>query len=184
MRFNIIVFFFAVSLVACSPQADPAKVEKVNELQSRIDSSKMAFAKIDSTTGVGSAMQYNLNVQYLKTEYRDTVTEETARFVDRYYSLRKAMKLIRSTYARTAKEIRTTDERLGNLMHDLENGLIEEDQFQQYHQLESNNVALIEESVGDILYAYETVQPMYDEMNPKIDSLIQNDKREKAKPSE
>ena len=94
------------------------------------------------------------------------------------------MKLIRSTYARTAKEIRTTDERLDNLMHDLENGLIEEEQFQQYHQLESNNVAMIEESVGDIVYAYETVQPMYDEMNPRIDSLIQTDKRENGKPSE
>jgi hypothetical protein len=184
MRFNLFILFMTASIIACGPQVDPAKVEKVNALQSRIDSSKTEFAKVDSTKGVGSAMEYDFNVQYLKTEYKDTVSEDIARFVDKYYSIRKAMKLIRSTYARTAMEIRTTDERLDNLMHDLENGLIEEEQFQQYHQLESNNVAMIEESVGDIVYAYETVQPLYDEMTPRIDSLIQTDKRENGKPSE
>ncbi|MEQ8909008.1 MAG: hypothetical protein RIC95_07435 [Vicingaceae bacterium] len=184
MKLSTILFSALLLLFACQAEVDPAKLEKVDALKSRIDSSYETFAQVDSAKAMASSKHYAENMVYIKSDYRDTISKEIADFFDEYYSIRKAMKLIGGKYGKASRELRTTKSRLDNLEHDLNNDLIEEEQFKQYIQLEQNNVALIEESVNDVYHAYQTVQPMYDRMNPRIDSLIAESKRKAALPKE
>ena len=43
--------------------------------------------------------------------------------------------------------------------------------------MEANNLVLAEETANEVVEAINTVQPMYDEMNPRIDSMINASKQ-------
>lgn len=177
MKTTLTLFSLSILVFACQPKVDEVKAAKIEKLQIRIDSSIQAFNQIDSAKAMQSAIHFDENLKYIKNEYRDTIDNKTALYIDEYYSLRKAFSLIKKDYSKTSTDLTSTNKRLEDLEHDLNNGLIEDTQFNQYIQLESNNVSLIEESTSNIVYAYSVVQPMYDTMNPKVDSLIDESKR-------
>ena len=184
MKYLFLPLLIASLFWACQPQVEPAKIEKIESLQQALDSSAKQFSIIDSAKALSSVKEFQSKISYIKGDYRDTIQEETALYIDKYYSLRKAMKLMGNSYAETARDIRSTKSRLKNLLHDLKNGLVEDQQYEQYLELEENNVAIIKESVDALVRAYTEGQPMYDEMAPRIDSLISESKRKAAKVAE
>jgi hypothetical protein len=177
MKNYIVIVIISVSLFACKSGADSKQIQKINALEQRLDSSHAEFKEIDSAKVFSMTEHFFENKEYISKSYTDTIDNDLARFIDSYLSMKKATNLINSSYGKTIEQISGTQERLDNLEHDLNEGLIEEKKFQQYYQLESNNVAIIEESVNNVMYAIETIQPIYDSLNPRIDSLIQESQR-------
>ena len=83
-------------------------------------------------------------------------------------------------YPKVLEELSISKKQIENLRHDAEYDKLEEGQFEKYYHLESNNLVLAEGAANEVVYAIETVQPMYDEMNPRIDSLVQASKQKQA----
>lgn len=161
-----------LTMMACQTGLSEKQEKRIDELSSRADSSMVLLNQIDTAKGLASANHFFENIRFIQNEMKDTLDPKTALYIDRYYGMRKAFKLFGQNYPRVIAEVKTTKKQIEDLKHDAEAGLLTEQEIQQYLDLESNNLALAEEGANDIWYAISTVQPIYDTMNPKIDSLI------------
>lgn len=161
--------------IACRPEVDKTKLAKIDSLQQVLDSNFKIMQSIDSTKMINYSRHYFENIDYIKNKFNDTVSTETAFFVDKYYGMRKAMKLMQKQYSSNKSEILLTVEQLNDLKHDAKRGLINESEFDKYLRTESDNINLIQAYVNEIHKAYSASIPLFEEMNPKIDSLILKD---------
>jgi hypothetical protein len=168
-------------MIACQPGIDEAKVAKIDSLQTVLDSSQQKINTIDSAKMMDYTRHYFENIDYIKTKFNDTIDTETAFYIDKYYGMRKTMKLMQNQYSSCVEELNTTQQQLKDLKFDAKEGLLEDQQFDKYFALESENVKKIKSFVDQLQNAYEVSIPAFDEMNPTIDSLIMEDIKDKKK---
>jgi hypothetical protein len=168
-------------MMACQPGIDEAKVAKIDSLQAELDSSQQKISAIDSAKMMDYSRHYFENINYIKTKFNDTIETETAFYIDKYYGMRKTMKLMQNQYSSCVEELNTTQQQLKDLKFDAKEGLLEDQQFDKYFALESENVKKIKSFVDQLQNAYEVSIPAFDEMNPTIDSLIMEDIKDKKK---
>lgn len=176
----LIVLILPLFIMACRPGIDEAKLAKIDSLQQVLDSSQQKINVVDSTKIRDYAHHYFENLNYIKNKFNDTVETETAFFIDKYYGMRKAIKMIQQQYSTVSSELKISQKQLKLLKHDAEKGLLEDNQFDQYLELESKNVQQVRSAIIQISNAYNHNIPLYEEMNASIDSIIAEDKK-KAK---
>lgn len=177
MKNALIILSLPLFLMACRPGIDEAKVAKIDSLQQIMDSSQQKVNALDSTKMMDYASHYFENIDYIKNKFNDTINTETAFFIDKYYGMRKKMKLMQNQYSDNVEELKITQQQLKDLKYDAREGLLEEQQFDKYLALESENVRKIQSFINQLQDAYEVSIPTFDEMNPTIDSLIREDKK-------
>ena len=173
---NKIAFSFvaltSIFLLSCGHSFTDHQDEQIKKLELRLDSGFLEINAIDTSKAFASAFHFKENIAFFQSEMKDTITPQTAKIIDRYYSVKKGFILFQSTYAPTKAEFITLRGQIENLRHDASEGLLEQSQFDKYFHLESNNLILAEESLTQMVYAITTVQKIYDELNPKMDSII------------
>lgn len=180
MKNALILLSLPLFLMACRPGIEEAKLAQIDSLQQVLDSSQQKVNAMDSVKMMNYARHYFENLDYIKNRFSDTIDTETAFFIDKYYGMRKAMKLMQKQYSINVDELKITQEQLKNLKHDAENGIIENQQFEEYIELESRNIDQIKSGVNRISNAYDHNIALYEEMNARVDSIIAEDKK-KAK---
>lgn len=167
-----ILLMISLFTISCTTGLTDKETAKLNKLQYRVDSTIERLSSIDTAKSLASANHFFENLRFIQKEMKDTINPETALFLDSYYSLRKSFNMFGEQYPLVLRELTTTKKQLSDLEHDADNGLLAKGQFEQYYHLESNNLILAEEKANEVLYAIETIQPLYDKMNPKVDSLL------------
>lgn len=173
----IVISTLALFFIACRPNIDEAKLAKIDSLQNVLDSSQQLFNKVDSVKIMKYSNHYFENLDYVRNEYYDTVETEIAFYIDKYYGMRKAMKLMRKNYNKAKSELIISQNQLSLLTQDIDNGLVEESQLDKYLELESNNVNQVKGVVNKIYEAYDYNIQLYEEMNPRVDSIIADNKQ-------
>ncbi|MEX2380659.1 MAG: hypothetical protein WD530_07935 [Vicingaceae bacterium] len=181
MKNALILLSLPLFLMACRPGIEEAKLAQVDSLQTVLGSSQQIVNAMDSAKMMDYASHYFENIDYIKSTFNDTIDNETAFFIDKYYGLRKAMKLMQKQYQSNVEELKTIQQQLKDLKHDAKDGLLEEKQFDDYLRLEAENVRTVQGFVSQLQKAYEVSIPMYEEMNPSIDSLIEEDREDQKK---
>lgn len=166
------ISLFCLSMVACTKGLSDEQNDKLSQLQIRLDSTLNLLESIDTAKSNASYKHFFENINYIQNEISDTIPTEMAMFLDDYYSLRKAFLMFGREYSDIINEFMITKKQLTDLKHDGDAGILEEGQFEKYYHLEANNLVLAEEKANEVLYAIETIQPMYDKMNPEIDSVL------------
>ena len=101
----IVISTLALFFIACRPNIDEAKLAKIDSLQNVLDSSQQLFNKVDSVKIMKYSNHYFENLDYVRNEYYDTVETEIAFYIDKYYGMRKAMKLMRKNYSKAKSEL-------------------------------------------------------------------------------
>ncbi len=167
--FVILVSLFVSS---CAPKISTEKQEQLNELSLRADSSLQELNSLDTAKAFANASHFWENVNFIQNKMTDTIDVNTAKTIDRYYALRKAFKLFQANYSKSLKEMELCKKQIQDLNHDVNNDIVDETQFDRYYHLESNNIVLAEEAVNEVLRAINTILPIYDTLNPKIDSIL------------
>jgi hypothetical protein len=150
--------------------------EELTNIQLLIDSSGYYLTSIDSVFAIGATNNFNSNIHYIKNDMVDTLDNETMLFIDKYYGLRKGFRKLGEKYLGTMAEYKISREQVKNLKHDINNGLVEPNQLDQYLELEKKNIELVFESSKTIAKLNKNLVPLYEKMNPKIDSLIEASK--------
>lgn len=176
----IITSTLALFFIACRPNIDEAKLAKIDSLQAVLDSSQQLFNKVDSAKIMQYSKHYFENLDYVRYEYYDTVETEIAFYIDKYYGMRKAMNFMRKEYNKLKSELSISQSQLDLLSEDIDNGLVEDSQLDKYLELESNNVKQVKGLVNKIHDAYDYNIRLYEKMNPRVDSII-TDNKQKAK---
>mgnify|MGYP003120300709 CR=1 FL=1 len=160
----IVISTLALFFIACRPNIDEAKLAKIDSLQNVLDSSQQLFNKVDSVKIMKYSNHYFENLDYVRNEYYDTVETEIAFYIDKYYSKAKS-------------ELIISQNQLNLLTQDIDNGLVEKSQLDKYLELESNNVNQVKGVVNKIYEAYDYNIQLYEEMNPRVDSIIADNKQ-------
>lgn len=164
-------------LVSCGNRLNEEQEKKLSRLEFRVDSTLDVINSIDTAKGLASANHFFENMEYIKTVMTDTIDRDMAFYIDKYYSTRKSFKYFGKEYPYVHRELTICKEQISNLRHDADNGILEEGQFEKYYHLESNNLILAEEAANEVVEAIDFVEPIYADMNPRIDSLINASKQ-------
>jgi len=159
-------------LFSCKPDLPEAKVNAVDSLVSRIDSIHNQIADYDSSAIAETATQFYTNYNYITSEMKDTIERETAIKLSRYFSLKKAFNFFNQNYSESKEQVLEEKKQLNDLKQDIENGLVEEKQLDNYLELEKDNLYLIEGRATTLNNAVHSINTMFTEMHPMVDSLI------------
>jgi hypothetical protein len=160
-------------LIACGPNIPQEKMDELSALDQRLDSVILLVESVDSARAVNAVGTFEKNLKIIQYELKDTFPRETAFFVDSYYRLKKALRNFAKDYNTLSSEIVISKRQLANLRNDAENGLVEEQQFNDYLVLEKENIDKLEEVSESIIIPMQKALPLFEEKNPRIDSLIQ-----------
>ncbi len=174
-KFGIVISVILLSVLACN-KLDDERSQKLNIIETRLDSSLALMLKVDTIENSDKKEHYFYNLDYLRTQLKDTISRELAFFIDRYYSVRKSFKAYGENFGKHLKELQLLKQQLENLRHDAENGLIDSEKFDQYLQQESNNVLIANGNSTELLRHINAFQTIYDSLNPRIDSLVEASK--------
>jgi hypothetical protein len=163
----------AISMEACGPNISDEQMAELSLLDSRLDSLSEQVNTIDSSKFMNYTKTFEKNIEFLQYDIKDTIPLETAFIVDEYYGLRKGLRKYSAEYPALKREVSTTKDQLYNLRNDVENGLIEPEQFNEYLKLEKENIDQIQ-SVSEVMKPkLQIAMPLFEEKNPQIDSIIQ-----------
>lgn len=179
MKFIFICIFTAILLSACNTGLPKSDIEKVTSLELEVDNTSEDFAEIDTAKINQLSKKYFENIDYFKTNFKDTVEKKLAIYIDRYYGLNKPILFLQNDYAVIAKELKTTQQQLKDLKHDAEEGLVDAEYFERYLDLERENSETVIQNAEKMTRTYHKTTAAYKKMSSKIDSIIQTDKKEK-----
>lgn len=171
-----LLYISTIFLFACQASINDKQREELNYIQDLIDSSGYYITSIDSVFAIDATKNFNSNIYYIKNKMVDTLDNNTMLFIDKYYGLRKGFRKLGEKYLGTVAEFKISREQIENLKHDINNGLVEPNQLDQYLELEKKNIELVFESSKTIARVNKSLVPLYNQMNPKIDSLIESSK--------
>ncbi|HIN39222.1 MAG TPA: hypothetical protein EYM84_02995 [Flavobacteriales bacterium] len=125
---------------------------------------------IESIRTYKEAMEDQLNL--FKTQYSDSISWESAKFLNRYHAIKKSFHKYLDKNIRFEDEITYSHDQLKNLKHDLEENIIHLDTFKRNFTVELLAVKdlkiLIDKEVENLKNKLEE----YREANPKVEELI------------
>jgi len=162
-----------LALFACGPQIAEDKLADLGALESKLDTVYQKVESIDSARSMEAVIEFEKNIEIIQYDLKDTFPRETAFFVDEYYRLKKALRNFAKDYNALAQETAISKNQLKNLRKDAENGLVEKEQFNDYLELEKENVNKLYEVSNSIIPPMQKALPIFEAKNPKIDSIIQ-----------
>ncbi len=179
MRLFYIGICSIILLSACKRGLSETEIEKVDHLQTQLKQASIDLAQIDSAKIKAITIQYFEDLDYFKENFTDTVDAEFAHFINQYYGLKEMISFLNESYPIAVKELDVNRAQLQNLKYDAKNGYVEPQHFKQYLELETENEEIIKKTIARIKRTYGKVINAYEKMSPKIDSIIQEDRKEK-----
>lgn len=171
-----------IAFVSCGPKVSEQAIGKTENLKTSIDSIAVVLSKIDTAKGFASNQHYFENMDYIQTQMTDTIPKYLAFYIDDYYGIRKAFRLFAKQYVLVSSQVEESQQQLDNLLHDAKEGILDEEAYNRYYDLESNNALIATSAANEVIYAIETAQSIYDSMNPRIDSLVAASKAKSINP--
>ena len=169
LLFNIICFL----LVACGTKITDDQVKKLDQLTQRVDSSvDILINQIDSNKVVELTDEFFMKKSFFENEMKDTIDRATIFIIDNYMRSKKSMEYIRMNFAPLIQEAKTMQLQISDLKHDIDNRLIDQEQFEKYYDLENRNSLELESAVEQIKSIYLKMNEELVKKNPQIDSII------------
>jgi hypothetical protein len=167
-------------LGSCAPNLSEDKVKQLDTLAMRVDSLGNQLTTYDSLAISKSSIQFYDNYEFISSEMKDTIEPKTAFMLDQYFALKKAFNYYHQNYSQAKFQIAEEKEQLDDLKKDIENGLIEEKQLTKYLALEKENLSVIENTTTTLNTAVTSINTLFLDMNPAVDSLITAFKKGKS----
>ncbi|HIA37753.1 MAG TPA: hypothetical protein EYN89_13720 [Flavobacteriales bacterium] len=170
--FFSIFFPLVLTFVSCSQVNIDKELLLIDSLQTMIVEAERKSKEIDieSIRTYKEAMEDQLNL--FKTQYSDSISWESAKFLNRYHAIKKSFHKYLDKNIRFEDEITYSHDQLKNLKHDLEENIIHLDTFKRNFTVELLAVKdlkiLIDKEVENLKNKLEE----YREANPKVEELI------------
>lgn len=166
---GLVILLFTAS---CGPKINEKQQESLNELTLKVDSSLAILTAIDSAEMMQMGSDFEQMKFFLLNDIKDTLSPATVFYLDSFLNLKKPMAFITSKYSPLKQEGLIIQQQMKDLKQDVENRLVDEEQFEKYYTLEKENYSKLHEAVGQFNNAYNVSRRRYTNMKPKIDSII------------
>ncbi len=129
------LLFFA----ACSSKINDEQQKRLDTITDRVDSITTAVNELDSTPLETMVRDFFEKKEFIQNGMKDTVPYSLIFKLDNFVQLRKGMGFIRNEFSMIKREANLMNSQIEDLNHDVDNGLVEEDQFERYFELEKKN---------------------------------------------
>lgn len=160
-------------LVACGAKISKEQSTQLEQLSTNVNASvAILMNDIDSSRLVEMSNEFFANRAFFQNVMNDTIDTETIFIIDDYMRNKKAMEYIKTNFIPIRLEAQSMQQQILDLEHDVENGLVEQEQFDKYYELESRNFEQLERAINQINSIYLRIDTELVQKAPKIDSII------------
>jgi hypothetical protein len=159
-------------LISCSESPNEKPIQQVDSLLIVVAGAQGNLASLNSNDYSSLIDTVKQDVQFIQSQYPDTMDLQTAFKVDYYYRTIKSVRKFSETYSSQNSELNYTMTQLNNLKNDLSNEIFDKESFVEIFPSESKAVARHKESVENLKSWHESIGMAYNRHKPGIDSLI------------
>ena len=160
------------AFVSCKNNIVKSELFAIDSLQGIVINCKKILSEIntDSLTIIKDSIFNGLD--YIKTNYNDSLTHETARLLTDYNKIYKTITIFTENSAYYKQELAYSKKQLENLKNDIDKGFATEKKFNEFFAEEYRAVINLEKPIIFSNNAIKTLQGQFILINPKIQDII------------
>lgn len=177
-KITVVLLSSLFLLVACSPKINKDQQARLEAITDRVDSIAEAINDIDSLALEQKLREFFEKKEFIQNGLKDTVPYDLIFKLDEFVQLRKHMGFIQKEYSMIKREANLMNAQIEDLNHDVNNSLIEENQFERYYELEKKNSEQLKAASDQLFFNIRRVDEKYPELVPLVDSIIDSYKSE------
>ncbi|HNW71193.1 MAG TPA: hypothetical protein PKI01_12365 [Bacteroidales bacterium] len=176
------LFFLAIISIAafssCNQAVKKNQLARIDSLITIIDTTTSHLNAINRDTVARKYKAYQETNKKVAEHYQKYRNEENWGYVCNYQNVRKPFKTMVFNYNSFKADLKSAREQLENLKHDVQEGLISEEEFNNFFTLEAkntNDVSIkINKQVESVLNQYKNFDTIQPYMLKLIDSYAEN----------
>jgi len=171
-----IVVILIVSLTGCDRTTYDHEIATIDSLLVQLDTLDLMHRRIDTTDFATLGQEFTDNLSFVQQAYtnrEDTMPKDVAMLMSDYRSLKKPAKGFKDKYQRAAEELSFAKNQLADLRHDLQNNLLDSVFVEEMLTEERQAVKAVSSSLEELKISSDFTKKRREELEPRIDSLIQ-----------
>lgn len=156
------------------------EIKTIDSLRVELDSAARTLAKIDTTGLAEAKTRFTENLYFVQKTYserEDTMPRDVAMLMSEYRSLKKPSTGFLDKYALASEELEFSKTQLRDLKHDLQNNLLDTNLVEELLADERNAAEKVLSDVKQLKLSNEVTRKKRAEIEPRIDSLVQELKK-------
>jgi len=170
-----VVFIFTVVIIvlaSCRPAYIRHGVKDLQAERNRLEDARAMFAVLDTGQVHGIYKSYLAQIDTINTYFKDQYSESAWQLMTQYGQLKKPLKTYFEQYSTIQKEFDYSIVQMANLEYDLREKNVSSEQFEIY--MKSERDAIEQLIMKSNLISENAVRNVnrYNELTPKMDSLI------------
>ena len=159
-------------LSSCSETPNEKSIQQVDSLLTVVTGAQVNLSALNPDDYSSLVDTVKQDVQFIQSQYPDTMDLQTALKVDYYYRTIKSVRKFSETYSSQNSELDYTIKQLNNLKNDLAIEILDKESFMEIFPAESQAVSRHKESVENLKAWHESIGTSYNRHKSGIDSLI------------
>lgn len=181
MSYKSIFYLALISIVAfssCNSAVKKKQIAKIDSLITIIDTTGSKLKTINKDTVTKKFEAYKKTNEKVAEHYQKYRNEENWSYLCNYQNVRKPFKTMVLNYNSFNAELKSAREQLENLKHDVQEGLISKEEFNNFIILEAKNTHeisfKINKQVESVLGQYKNFDTIQPYLLKLIDSYTEN----------
>lgn len=169
------VFISIISLsifASCGENQFVDKIKTLDSLSVEVERLIDSVETVDTNSYKTAASIIESNINLIRNELKDTVTQEEARVLSDYKMIRKSLVNYSDKINALHKELIYTKKQLNNLSRDLDRGYIEASKAEEYFSIEVTSAQAVLEDGWSTLNNSPIYLKMFEELQPKVQEFI------------
>lgn len=169
-------FIFGLA-ASCSGPQYPKEIASLDSTLVQLDSAEKNLQSLDSVKIFSAIESIDKDMHYIQVHFsrvsKDSLMDrETATFLTDYRSVLKPLKLYKREHRKLSSDIDYSQLQITNLKRDLEKGLVEEKDVQQYVETERTEAHKTIQTTKKIVDIVSQLMPRYDSAEPKVRQYV------------
>jgi ElaB/YqjD/DUF883 family membrane-anchored ribosome-binding protein/regulator of replication initiation timing len=177
IAFYLMLFLLAGYISSCTSKADEAKIQSIDTLLKTLNDAEEMLLSVDAQKVDKKLAEINETADFLNTHLRDTIDKETAIEVSEYLRYKKALRFYKENYPEFIEAVNTSRKQLSDLKTDVENGVLDNEKFNEYYNNEMRIVLDISQNIDRAVNGVNLALNKIEEKRPVIEKVIEHIKQ-------
>jgi hypothetical protein len=177
-KYILVLLFVTVSFVACN-NPNEKEINEINALIAKATETENSLLSIDTSKVFGTKRQLEADIESF-SEIGDTLSKAEAFKVSDIFGSKKKFYRLTAGYPKFIEQIETSKKQLNDLKQDLENGLINKDNYSTYYSDEQIALKDLDLQINKLVIGIDIVVEKYEKDRPELLNLIEKLKQKSA----
>lgn len=167
------VLALSLTLLSCKNDKFEKEIKDVKQMREVLEGVKLTYSKVDISKADNAFSTYENNMNQIRTYYHpDSIPVDVSNLIGFYKGVKKSNKSVQSDYKLIGEHIIVVEKQLNDLVFDIEEGLVPEDSLKSFLENEHNNLQIVQDNVGTLVYSYEYMVAIHDSVSVQIQNIV------------